>query len=90
MDWDEAHGGLAEGVRHVELVAEADIEPDLNAACEEIVDYAVEPCPVVNALLLLALPPAGLDTGLLDANGGELSVAGFRIEEIAVEALEAD
>ena len=86
----EADRRLAEGVCHVELVAEADVEPHLDSALFEVADYAVEPCPVVDAFLLFAFPPAGLDSGVLHADRGDAVVAWLGIEEVAVETLEAN
>ena len=86
----EADRRLAEGVCHVELVAEADVEPHLDSALFEVADYAVEPGPVVDAFLLFAFPPAGLDSGVLHADRGDAVVAWLGVEEVAVETLEAN
>ena len=86
----EADRRLAEGVCHVELVAEADVEPHLDSAFFEVADYAVEPGPVVDAFLLFAFPPAGLDSGVLHADRGDAVVAGLGVEEVAVETFKAN
>lgn len=90
VEWHEADGGVGVHVGHVQLVAETEIEPWLDANSQQTVDNMVQPGKVVFALAGFAFAPAGLYSRPFDADGAELFIAAVEIKDIAVEAFHAD
>ena len=74
----------------IQAVAVAHTHPGDHAAIQQVVHNGIQPCEVVNALLLLGFCPSRLDANPLDANGGQLVVGFFGIKSVAVQLFEAD
>ena len=89
----ERHAAHARGVGqilHVERIAEAHVEPGLNAPREQTVHNPVQPAEVIDALFLLALRPAGLHARVLHAACPQHVIAAGGVEQLPVQALKAD
>ena len=90
VGWTSRGAEDARGIGVVEAVAIAEADPGTASGRNDVVYDVVEPGEVIDAALALGAGPPRLDADPLDARGLDIVVGGGRVEDVAVEFLEAE
>ena len=90
IERDAPHRGRISDSLHVERIAEADIEPRLNASRQQGIDHMIEPLKRIDAPGLLTTVPAGLNPRVLRAGFEQPRRGTVEVEKFPVQTLQPD